>query len=353
MSPRTLTSRMTFRRILKLAWATSLRISGAFWFARRQLARQQAIVVLTFHRVLEDGDFLATNSQSGILVRRQTFDELLRHLASRYELIDLNLGFPATGTSGLRPRICITFDDGWLDNYTSALAPLKSHRVPAAIFICPELMNTPEPFWPERVVRFVRTQCADDGAQATAAVRTIIPDAPVISTADELIEYLKTLDSAKRAQLLSSLTQSHERTSMIDSTMSWEQVAEMSRAGIAFGSHTQSHQILTRIPSSDAERELRDSKAALEARLSRPCTCFAYPNGNANSEVRELAARSGYELAFTTRPGVWTQGSDLLRVPRINIAENKLVGSRGYFSTTMFEYEVFWKAFRVGPSQPD
>ncbi len=353
MSPRTLTSPLTFRRALKLAWATSLRISGALSFAKRQLARRNAIVVLTFHRVLEDSDFLATNSQPGILVRLQTFDALLRHIASRYGMIDLNHELDGAGVPGKRPRLCITFDDGWLDNYKSALAPLQSHRVPAMIFICPQLMNTQEPFWPESVVRFFHTQCGGDAAKAIAAVRAVLPDPPAFSNADELIEFLKTLPPTQRGLFLSSLAPAAQEAPAIDATISWEQVAEMARAGVAFGSHTDSHPILTRVPASDAARELSGSKEVIEARLSRPCTCLAYPNGNVNSVVRELASHAGYKLAFTTRPGAWTEESDPLRIPRINISENKLIGASGWFSATTFEYEVFWKAFRIGSSRPD
>jgi peptidoglycan/xylan/chitin deacetylase (PgdA/CDA1 family) len=350
MSPRTLITPLTLRRALKLAWATLLRFSGTLRFAKRQLARRNAIVVLTLHRVLDDSAFIGSDSQSGIVVRARTFDALARHLKAHYPVVDLGREMLAESASPGPLRICVTFDDGWLDNYTTAFASLSSQHISATIFICPDLMNKSEPFWPESVVRFFHTQCAGNPERALAAIRAVIPDAPAVATADALIEFLKSVPKEKRDQFLSGFA-APEPSPAIDATMSWDQAAEMSRAGVTFGSHTSSHPILTTLPASEVDHELRASKAAIEARLSMPCACFAYPNGNVNPEVRDLAATAGYRFAFTTRPGAWTQDSDPLQIPRINIAENKLVGARGHFSITMFEYEVFWKAYRVAAPQ--
>src|SRR5262244_1299997 len=116
----------------------------------------------------------------------------------------------------------------------------------------------------------------------------------------------------------------------------------MAAAGIRFGSHTYSHQILTGLSGDAARRELADGRAAIERVLGTPCTMLAYPNGESSDSVRRLAATAGYTLAFTTGPGAWTAATDPMSIPRCNMSEENVVGLRGRFSAVAFEYTAFW-----------
>ena len=59
--------------------------------------------------------------------------------------------------------------------------------------------------------------------------------------------------------------------------MTWDMLAEMSRAGIVVGSHTRRHCLLTNEDRSTVVDETLGSQQALAANLGRPATCFAYP----------------------------------------------------------------------------
>jgi peptidoglycan/xylan/chitin deacetylase (PgdA/CDA1 family) len=121
----------------------------------------------------------------------------------------------------------------------------------------------------------------------------------------------------------------------------------MDQCGVAFGTHTLTHRILTLVPESVARREIVESKAYLESALHRPCRLFAYPNGNHSDATRRLLAEAGFSRAFTTDPGAWTPGSDPLEIPRLNVSESDVVGPAGRFSAAMFEYTVFWRVARA------
>jgi peptidoglycan/xylan/chitin deacetylase (PgdA/CDA1 family) len=88
--------------------------------------------------------------------------------------------------------------------------------------------------------------------------------------------------------------------------MSWEQVREAARAGIAIGSHTVSHRVLATLDLESQRHELRESKALLEARLVRSVRTFAYPVGgyeHFNVETKAIARECGYEAAFSFHTG--------------------------------------------------
>jgi peptidoglycan/xylan/chitin deacetylase (PgdA/CDA1 family) len=84
--------------------------------------------------------------------------------------------------------------------------------------------------------------------------------------------------------------------------LSWDEVRELDRRGFAIGSHTVEHPILTKLPHERLRQELRESKAAIERELHRPCDSIAYPNGgpdDVSPEVFGAAAEAGFRVGFT------------------------------------------------------
>jgi peptidoglycan/xylan/chitin deacetylase (PgdA/CDA1 family) len=323
------------RRILRWSWAGMLAASGCLWWAKRQLRSSGAVVPLVLHRVLGETDSLKTHSLPGIVVRERTFREFVGHVVRRCEPVDLRAAEP--GKPGPRIRVAFTFDDGWSDNHSVAFPITREYEVPLTVFLCPGLIDRKSPFWPETAVGLMR------------AIRPAAEEAEI----EAAIERLKNSATEARAQYLAKLSEQARRQgrsvgpSNVDHTLSWAAITEMDRGGVSFGSHTQTHQILTGIPLEAARREVRESKAAIETALKKRCDAFAYPNGSWSAETRRLLAEEGFQLAVTTERGAWTASCDRLAIPRSNISEDNVVGPTGRFSPTMFEYTTFWKSWRA------
>ena len=61
--------------------------------------------------------------------------------------------------------------------------------------------------------------------------------------------------------------------------LSWDNVKEMSKNNIEFGSHTCTHEILSKLKNEDAHYELLQSKKDRRRVEVRGKCLFAYPNG--------------------------------------------------------------------------
>jgi peptidoglycan/xylan/chitin deacetylase (PgdA/CDA1 family) len=321
------------RQALQLLWAHLLQATGSLWWARRQLRRRGAVAVLTFHRVLDDAAFQRTCSLPGIVVRRRTFEKLAEHVARKYEAVDFPQSLaPPSG----KMRVMFTFDDGWKDNFTIALPAMRNRGIPATMFVCPGLVGRTLPFWPEVIASLL--------GEAS-------PRVPAVEI-ESLIETLKTYSAERRQQFIARLYQMHSpagdgNTYEGDRTVSWDDIREMDAAGVRFGCHTHTHQILTTVPAQIARQEIRESKRAIEAALSTCCDLFAYPNGNTSAATRRILAEEGFSAAFTTQRGAWTSAGDRMAIPRVNVCESTVAGLTGRFSPAMFQYNIFWKAWRA------
>ncbi len=322
-------------RLLRCVWANFLAASGGLWLAKHRLRKTGAVIALTFHRVLDDGDHQRTCSLEGMVIRKQTFQELSAYVAICHEPVDLRAAQP--GVQCRKLPIVFTFDDGWVDTCTVAFPIAREYQIPLVVFVCPGLLDETTPFWPERLVALMREAGSSLGSDE----------------AERLIERLKRALPEQREQYIANLREkaqgsaSQVESMSGDRTLSWAALREMAERGVCIGSHTQTHQILTMISADSARRELRESKASIESMLSECCDTFAYPNGNWSPETRNFVAEAGYKLAVTTMSGAWTKHGDPLAIPRVNIFEDKVIGWNRRFSVTMFEYATFWKAWRA------
>jgi peptidoglycan/xylan/chitin deacetylase (PgdA/CDA1 family) len=322
---------------LRYLWAAFLSLSGCIWWAKHSLRKQGAVLVLMLHRVLDDVGFRETNSTADIVVREKTFRELTTYIAQSYQVVPLEQAEPGKMTDRL--RLVLTFDDGWSDNYLRVFPRAKELKLPFTVFVCSGVLGEEMPFWTEQ----------------TAQLMKRLRPAPNAKAIDGMIEALKLQAPAQRLAWLNELREKVGTTDLgshLDRLLSLPEILDMDKAGVSFGSHTHTHQILTTLPLEAGRQEVEVSKAQLEAALGKPCHTFAYPNGSWSPEVHNAVEHAGFRLAVTTQAGPWTRASDPMAIPRINISEENVTGVTGRFSALMFDYHAFWKAWRARRKRP-
>jgi glycosyltransferase involved in cell wall biosynthesis/peptidoglycan/xylan/chitin deacetylase (PgdA/CDA1 family) len=111
--------------------------------------------------------------------------------------------------------------------------------------------------------------------------------------------------------------------------MSWAQLKEMlQEGGIRVGAHTRTHALLPALPLGDIHCEISGSKEDLERELGVPVTIFAYPYGEYDSAVQNVAAKASFIGACTVDEGLNFLGTPMLALRRIEI--------RGTYSLIQF-----------------
>jgi peptidoglycan/xylan/chitin deacetylase (PgdA/CDA1 family) len=79
--------------------------------------------------------------------------------------------------------------------------------------------------------------------------------------------------------------------------LTWRQLEQLAGSGWEIGSHTCTHARLTQLSDEPLARELRESRAACEGALGRPCRSLAYPYSDFDTRVCGAAAEAGYTAA--------------------------------------------------------
>src|ERR1035437_7820808 len=105
--------------------------------------------------------------------------------------------------------------------------------------------------------------------------------------------------------------------------LTWSEVRELQRYGISFGSHTVTHPQLRDLGKDDIEKELVNSKKAIEEKTGREVDSFAYPyafpqtDAEFKKRLRESLHRAGYRSGVCTIVGRAGHGSDPLFMERL------------------------------------
>ena len=145
----------------------------------------------------------------------------------------------------------------------------------------------------------------------------------------EIKKHLLTLPRSQRDAIISEVRQRsgiRDMGSLARGMLTWDEVRQMHKKGIDFGSHTISHPSLPYIPIEEARKEIFHSKKVIENHLDAPIVHFSYPNPgnlkNVTPEIIEIVKSAGYISGTTSEKGCIQKGDNLLTLKRIGIYYN-------------------------------
>jgi len=297
------------------------------------------LTVLAYHRVCEyepvspwDTDLVSATPEGF----RQQLDFIKEHFTPTTSR-EIALWRQGKFTLPRNP-IVLTFDDGYLDNYSVALPLLLHAGVPADFFICPWNIENRRLFWWDKIAFCLRK----------SHMRSIVLSYPLRLHLDineqeateasrlALLKLVKNTRDLDIERFVSELQQKadvqlDERKEAEKLLMRWEHVCALRRAGMGIGSHSYSHPILPLHNDEAIWKEMTDSKFAIESRLRNEVFALSYPVGTCDNRTKTLARQAGYDIAYTYCSGAsFLHSVDSLEIRRIGVERYM---SLAYFRT--------------------
>lgn len=330
----------TVTRGLRSSCAALLYYTGVLRLFKSMSLRRRA-VVLMYHRVLSDAEREQTASHPSIVVRRETFAKQMAELKRCYRVLSIDefAGYVASGRPFPSGSCLITFDDGWADNFRNAFPILRDLGLPAVVFLPVNFINSDRMFWREtltavlvRAVTLARTKQerkADIHNELSRVGLAAVLEATGADVRDAVSERLAGLKDVEPSQvreiiarLSAALGAPFADRPRTDAFMTWAEIDEMSRHGVAFGGHGAEHVRLTRVSAAQADREIGAAREVLVSRCAESLPTFSYPNGDWSPAVALQVRGHGFRLAFTTQPGRVRSSDDPFALRRVNIHED-------------------------------
>jgi peptidoglycan/xylan/chitin deacetylase (PgdA/CDA1 family) len=335
---------------LKRFAARTLAPIGAFRAcgALRSLADGK-LLLLGYHRVLPTA---GPDGHAGdielVSATPEDFEWQMRYLAKRFEPVSFaQIAASLDGGPPLPKRaVTVTFDDGFYDVHAHALPVLKRTGMSATVFVSTDYVDNGGVFWFDHVAWTV-SQAAPGSLRLPDSLLPLARDTTAAGarrTTVALLKWLKSCDEGLRKDYVDGLRADFPMppAGLLGRAMSWDEIREMSAAGVELGSHAVSHRRLAALSAAELEHELGHSKKRLEEETGKAVTALAYPFGGRNAfddRVVTLARQLGYRIATTYIPGVNRAGRlDPFALVRQHVERDT---SRAYFEALVSVPEVF------------
>jgi peptidoglycan/xylan/chitin deacetylase (PgdA/CDA1 family) len=280
--------------------------------------KRSGSLILCYHRVGEgvDDPFQLCVTSANFAAQ---LDEIARH-GEPSTLAELSM-------PSRRPRVVVTFDDGYVDNLTNALPIAEAKGIPITVFVTSGALGGHRGFWWDRLGSLLRARPSGTreiclptsegtvrielgSSKASVDLRSVrrcllpLPVTEIHGVLDAVSEQWAT--SAAPPPDARSLTPS-------------ELVQLAASEVVTIGAHTVDHVRLRGRPAQDQLQNISSSRKELERLSGQAISHFAYPYGGRDSfdDCSVDAARSaGFETACTTIPGNARLTSDSYRLPR-------------------------------------
>ena len=303
---------------------------------------QPKFLILCYHRVGTEGVPLHTS------MRPEFFEAQMRFLRRHYRVVSLSTMSAELASGDVRePGVVVTFDDGYRDLYEHAFPILRKYSLPATLFVIAGAAEFGQVAWYDRIFLALRIADQDKIDLLLDQPRRFLLMTPELRlrSAIEIVSHLRKLPDELRKECCAEIEKQIPlpEDQLANRMLTWEQMRTMHNAGVAFGSHTMTHPVVSRLSPEALRWELSESKSLLESRLQCSVNDFAFPFGHpadCGTTAAGFLSQCGYRTGATTTFGVNTPGVDPYALKRAQIGEGQ--------SLPMFALQIARLFLQVG-----
>jgi peptidoglycan/xylan/chitin deacetylase (PgdA/CDA1 family) len=280
--------------------------------------RRPGLTVIGYHRI---GDSTGSPYDPAVFdCTPEQLDQHIPYLKSHFHVVELEEAqeLIARPERLRHPHVLLTFDDGYVDNYEVAFPILKSHDVQGTFFLPTAFVGTSNLMWSDKIAFMVRAS-KKDRIVLEYPNKQIIERLTADSPSDairEILQAYKSVSATNGSRFLACLADACAvaipETAPDRLFMNWQEAQQMISGGMAVGSHTHSHPILTQLPFEQQLSELTRSRQILESNLGIRADALAYPVGSRTSfstATWDALQKAGYRTAFSYSGGTNLPGS--------------------------------------------
>lgn len=234
-----------------------------------------------------------------IFLSLKTLEEHIKFYKKHFNVVSL-ADLYRHRVSSKQFNICLTFDDGFANNYHYVLPLLKQYNVPATFFVTAIRHAGYDVLWNDFLTIVskygpVTLQYKKQVYYKNSYNRYISTESAI-----SLAQHLRSENFDERMVLLQQLyPHAPFRENGFDADlwlqMTEEQIKEMAASPlVSIGAHGHVHNDLAQLDTENAESEMRISKQYLENLIQKPVNSLAFPYGSYTPQVVAAAKNMGY-----------------------------------------------------------
>jgi len=261
-----------------------------------------------------------------------TFVKLIKNLSRLGNVVNLSDAVKSMKQGSLKGiNFAITFDDGYLDNYTIARSILFDLGKPATFFVPIRQIDEKSIFWWDYIFSVVqknKIRFLDWIIEANIEKYCnrknffgFISSNDTQKISRNIVRLINSMENKARIQLLQTMRKEFGEYEGPALLMNWSEIKGLKQQGFDVGSHTISHIPLTNLSESQANYEIMHSKELLSEKIDSDVNGFCYPRGAFNQVHEKMVQEHNYSYAVSTHFGCNTDNLGLYSLRRRNISD--------------------------------
>ncbi len=251
--------------------------------------------IIIYHGICKQNHLQFNN----VFLTLKTFEEHLRYYKKYFNVISLD-DYYAQQFSDERFNICITFDDGFANNYKYVLPLMEKYRLPATFFITAIRSMGYDILWNDFLSTFSRFGPQKIQFNNETFIKSKHNKYVSTGSGQKLADILREKGFEEKKEMMGQLYPFYQFKTIAALEDYWLQMTEeqigrlANSALVTAGGHGHYHNDLSRIPLAETVSELKFSKTYLEDIIGREVTAFAFPYGSYNQGVVAATKAAGY-----------------------------------------------------------
>jgi peptidoglycan/xylan/chitin deacetylase (PgdA/CDA1 family) len=283
-------------------------------------------IILCYHGVVPTPDFSINGRHLSVTQLEQHF----AYLKKNFDVIPVQNLFEQKKCSYTgKPKVAITFDDGFKNNWQYALPLLEKYEIPASFYITTSCLKDRSFLtWADTLELLIRYTSQNRWEVGDFSAQKNERGSWVISNSNESIfDALKKMGS-ERDVLIEQLKVKYNFQGLVKKAqpaivemLSAEDLKQFASSPfVTIGSHTHRHYNLANIDPELAMVELTHSREQLEEILGRSVDTIAFPDGSYNNLVKKMSIDAGYRYLLAVSYKENSDKNDLSILPRFTIS---------------------------------
>ncbi len=291
--------------------------------------KKKSLTIFLFHGVIDRNPFKIRNYTKKHLLK-EDFIKVLNDLETKGRCISLDEVYLTMKKKKKFKDFsyCITFDDGFYNNFKIAAPILKKKKLFATFYITTNFIDKNEMSWIDKIEQMV------EKIKFVKLIYIFNKKFKIQNTHKSKIKFLNSVRRhAKKSktnfeQLVSSIKSQigyndklSNLNNILDKKMNWSQVKKLNNSKyFSIGGHTINHTILSFLNFEDVKKEIAKSIYTIKKKTNIKVEHYSYPEGLKHTYGKReinLLKKNGIKICPSAEFGINTNKQNLFNLKRI------------------------------------
>lgn len=289
-------------------------------------------LALMYHDVLPTENSL----QAWTIVTVNDFEQQMIFMKNYFHVVPMQKAIKISKKSiaSDKPFAVVTFDDGYLGNFTAVLPIIEKMEIPITIFVATAALENRTSFWYDRIISLlgcyptvVEVNLGAHGLGKIYLNRSRNSQSRW-KQMHKLLTALKTLSPSSREQVVNEILK--VAPSSGQSPLAMMRIEDLAVCAaspwVTVGGHSHGHDILPQLSDSNLLTSLIENRRKLQDWTGQEVKHFSYPNGSFDARVIAAVKRTGFDSGMSTLQGWWSRNPNLYQLKRYGVGRFDSLG---------------------------